>query len=250
LSLSVAISPDIRSPSCYGYEPKFTLETNEFTFTSETYDIPQTVAIVVNNLNASQYEGAFSASFQHSIVTEDVTFNSAFLRPVPVTLRDDSSCPHGASLYDDSSDHVRKCGYNAGFYVGFVDPLFCDSVTSCVPCPLGLECGFNQDRLFATWEGCYNSAGDPSTEPCRDYGSHNGVLDASTGEPFDFLLFIAGTALGIAVAIIFFGVRVVLKNKTRKGSPAVSVSVVPKEPEPSMTTGAQSPPFSHASRSH
>jgi hypothetical protein len=72
--VTVVVSPDIRSPSCYGYEPKFKLETSEFTFNRETYDIPQTVIIVVNNLNASKYEGAFSATFHHSLVTEDNDF--------------------------------------------------------------------------------------------------------------------------------------------------------------------------------
>ena len=47
----VKITPEIRSPSCYGYEPKFALPRNEFEFTAETYDINQIVFITVNNLD-------------------------------------------------------------------------------------------------------------------------------------------------------------------------------------------------------
>jgi hypothetical protein len=150
--VTVAISPDIRSLSCYGYEPKFTLETNEFTFTSETYNISQTVTIVVNNLNASKYEGAFSASFQHAITTEDKEFNSAFLRPVSVSLQDDSPCVDGAGTYDAThtgGSRLRKCGCTAGFYIEDADPLYCDSVTKCEACPDGMVCGKQQDFTLA-----------------------------------------------------------------------------------------------------
>jgi hypothetical protein len=70
----VTITSEIRSPSCYGYEPKFTLPTSQFEFTAETYNVNQTVQISVSNLNASKYEGSFSASFYHTLVTEDEVF--------------------------------------------------------------------------------------------------------------------------------------------------------------------------------
>jgi hypothetical protein len=150
--VTVAISADIRSPSCYGYDSKFTLETNKFTFTSETYNISQTVTIAVNNLNASQYEGTFLALFHHTIVTDDKNFNSAFLRPVSVSLQDDSPCADGAETYDATyidGTRVRKCGCTAGFYIEDADPLYCDSVTKCVACPDGMLCGKQQDFTLA-----------------------------------------------------------------------------------------------------
>jgi hypothetical protein len=150
--VTVVISPEIRSPSCYGYEPKFALETSEFTFNSKTYNIAQVVTIAVNNLNASKYEGSFSALFHHTIVTEDKDFKSAFLRPVSVTLQDDSPCVDGAEKYDAThadKTRVRKCGCTEGFYIADTDPLHCDSVTKCEACPDGMECGKQQDFTLA-----------------------------------------------------------------------------------------------------
>ena len=85
----VMITSEIRSPSCYGYEPKFTLPTSQFEFTAETYRIAQTVNISVSNLNASKYEGSFSASFHHTLVTEDEVFQVATF---PLFFRNLSFC--------------------------------------------------------------------------------------------------------------------------------------------------------------
>jgi hypothetical protein len=167
----VVVTPDIRSPFCYGYEPKFTLKKNTFEFTSETHDINQTVVITVNNVNASKYEGTFSASFHHTLVTEDEGFKSAFLRPVLVALQDDSLCFDGSEKYEQiyaDRTRVRKCGCRKGFYIQAADLLFCDSVTTCLPCPTGMACGFQQDMSTANIaEGYYrHNATSPTVTKC------------------------------------------------------------------------------------
>jgi hypothetical protein len=43
--------------------------------------------VTVNRLNTARYEGTHSATFQHSIETEDEDFSAAFLRPVLLTLQ-------------------------------------------------------------------------------------------------------------------------------------------------------------------
>jgi hypothetical protein len=120
------------------------------------------VVISVRRLDASRYEGAFSASLEHTISTEDELFQSAFLRPVPVALQDDSLCVENAIQYDDGKDGIRKCGCMKGFYIGKVDSLFCDTVTSCVGCPEGMTCGFQQNRELAELEAGFYRSGASS----------------------------------------------------------------------------------------
>jgi hypothetical protein len=144
LPVTVVVSPDIRSPSCYDYEPKFLLRDTRFEFTAQTYNVPQIVVIEVNNLNKEKYEGTFTAAFIHTIITDDEQFQSAFLRPVSVALQDDSACVAGSEKYEQiyaDKSRVRKCGCQEGFYVHSVDEKFCDSVVQCEKCPVGMECG-------------------------------------------------------------------------------------------------------------
>ena len=62
-----------------------------------------------------------------------------------VALQDDSIClSSGSQKYEDDK-RVRKCGCQEGFYIHAVDALFCDSVTKCLACPIGITCGFQQD---------------------------------------------------------------------------------------------------------
>jgi hypothetical protein len=150
----VTVVPVIRQASCYGHISKFGLLESVFEFTPSTYNINQTVIIVVNSLNALEYQGVFSAVFQHVVDTEDEDFKSAFLRPVSVTLQDDSTCVDGSQKYEDNK-RVRKCGCRAGFYVQAVDPLFCDSAIECLECPHGMDCGFQQDHTRANITGAY-----------------------------------------------------------------------------------------------
>ena len=151
-SVKVTISPDISNSACYGYDAKFELEQDEYDFHPDTSSDPQNVTIIVNRLN-SAYEGAFSASFKHAISTEDEDFKSAFLRPVTVSLQDDSVCADNARQYEDG--HARKCGCMEGFRINETDPLFCDSATSCVACPEGMECAFQQNHTLAIVEKGY-----------------------------------------------------------------------------------------------
>jgi hypothetical protein len=139
-TVTVTVTPEIRNAICYGYPSKFELHQNVFEFTSETYNTSQTVNIVVNGLDTSNYEGVFFATFQHSIDTEDEDFKSAFLRPVSVTFQDDSVCVANATKFEDPISGTRKCGCIEGHYVVATDPLFCDSVTKCGYCPEGLNC--------------------------------------------------------------------------------------------------------------
>jgi len=122
------------------------------------------VFITVNNLNTSKYEGTFSATFRHSIITEDEGSQSAFLRPVSMTLQDDSTCVSGSEQFEQTyadKTRVRKCGCQEGFYIHAVDTLFCDSATECLPCPTGMACGFQQNIATANIaKGFYRTHND------------------------------------------------------------------------------------------
>jgi hypothetical protein len=131
---------NVRSAACYQYGPKFQLTQRELLFHPGNYHAPQAVTIVVDRLNASRYEGTFAASFQHSIKTDDEDFAAAFLRPVSVTLQDDSECVRDAQKFEDKSTRIRACGCVDGFFILGTDPRFCGSVIQCGKCPDGMEC--------------------------------------------------------------------------------------------------------------
>ncbi len=57
--------------------------------------------VTVNRLDPSRFEGTPSATFQHSIETEDENFSAIFLRSVFLILHDDSECPQ-----DWKQDHI------------------------------------------------------------------------------------------------------------------------------------------------
>jgi hypothetical protein len=101
--VNVTISSEIKTALCYGHGSKFVLEKQQFVFTKQTYNISQTVKITVNRLNKLEYEGAFSALFQHSIRTDDNDFKSAFLRPVVPLFRPTTPRHCSDSLTDKCS---------------------------------------------------------------------------------------------------------------------------------------------------
>jgi hypothetical protein len=96
--------------------------------------------VTVNRLNTLRYEGTHSATFQHSIVTEDEDFSAAFLRPVLLTLSDDSECPANARKIENKTTRVRSCGCIDDYYIIDTDPKYCDSVIECGECPTGMIC--------------------------------------------------------------------------------------------------------------
>jgi hypothetical protein len=96
--------------------------------------------VTVNRLNPSRYEGTHSATFQHSIETEDEDFSAAFLRPVLLSLRDDSECAANARKIENKATRVRSCGCMDGYYIIGTDPKYCDSVIECGKCPQGMIC--------------------------------------------------------------------------------------------------------------
>jgi hypothetical protein len=96
--------------------------------------------VKVNRLNTLRYEGTHSATFQHSIETEDEDFRSAFLRPVSLTLQDDSECAANARKIINKTTRVRSCGCMDGYYIVDTDPKYCDSVIECGECPKGMNC--------------------------------------------------------------------------------------------------------------
>ncbi len=139
-SVIVKIEMIIKSEECYAYDAKFELERREFEFLPDDYNIPQVVTIFVNRLNASRYEGTHSASVQHSIETEDEDFGAAFLRPVLLTLQDDSECAANARKIENKATRVRSCGCVDGYYIVDTDPKYCDSVIECGRCPQNRIC--------------------------------------------------------------------------------------------------------------
>jgi hypothetical protein len=96
--------------------------------------------VKVNRLNASRYEGTHSAIFQHSIETEGEDFSAAFLRPVLLTLEDDSECAYNARKIENKITRVRSCGCMDGYYIIDTDPKYCNSVIECGVCPNWMIC--------------------------------------------------------------------------------------------------------------
>ena len=86
------------------------------------------------------------------------------MRPVTVTLQDDSTCTSGAEQFEQAygKTRVRKCGCQIGFYIVSQDELFCHSAVECLPCPAGMECGFDQDHTQATISKHYYRAENTS----------------------------------------------------------------------------------------
>ncbi len=140
--VTVSVNVSISSPGCYKADkPKFQLESesNLFVFGPDNYSYPQNVTIVVDRLT-SRYEGTHSASFKHAIIaTQDESFSNAFLRPVSVTLQDDSECVANARKFDDGKT-LRKCGCVDGYYIIDADPDYCNSIIKCGMCPPAMVC--------------------------------------------------------------------------------------------------------------
>jgi len=136
--VQVSVILDATQATCYKYGPKFTLASQAFEFHQNNYSTPQTVVLFVERLNESRYEGVFSASLQHSIISSDEDYQSAFLRPALVSLQDDSDCPENAQKYEEN--RIRRCGCTEGHYIKADDPKFCNSVVECGKCPSSMVC--------------------------------------------------------------------------------------------------------------
>ena len=133
---------------CHTYGQKFALRQDVFVFTPQNYAVPQTAAVLVQRVNVSSFEGSFTATVLHEIntATADENYKHASGRSLLVVLVDDGSCEDpNASMYEDKTTQVRKCGCNSGFFIQAVDAKHCDSALQCTKCPAGMVCGFQQD---------------------------------------------------------------------------------------------------------
>ena len=141
--VTVRVRAEVRKTECYKHGDKFLLNQRSLFFDADNFSTPQNTTVSVNRLDSTRYEGTFIASFHHSVETEDEDFQLTFVRPVSVTLQDDSPCKKNAQKYEDG--RIRKCGCTEGTYIKAVDPLFCDSVIECSECPEGMMCNFQQN---------------------------------------------------------------------------------------------------------
>ena len=160
-AVQVKIKLQIRGAPCYRYTKKLKLAQELYEFDPSQYDVPQNVIIRVNRLNAPYYEGNFYATLEHTIITDDADFKSAFLRPVTVTLQDDTACADHARQYEPHHG-IRKCGCLENFFIEANDPYFCDSSTTCQSCPKGMICAFQQNLTKALLEPHFYRTHDAS----------------------------------------------------------------------------------------
>jgi hypothetical protein len=80
------------------------------------------------------------------------------LLPVSLTLIDDDACVDGATQEDvqvQDNKRVRVCQCTAGYFVDGVDAAFCNSVTRCVRCEVGLVCTGKEPLQHVTLEPGY-----------------------------------------------------------------------------------------------
>ena len=184
--VTVTVVPSVESPSdCIGHENGLTLANDVFDFTTLNYNVPQHVVVLVQRSQTTN-EGTARISFDHSISSEDQNWESAFLRPVILTLVDDSSCAVGANLFDDVVDGVRKCGCSSGTWIKSTDPKLCESALSCMACPDGLDCDFQtalpnamvEKGKYRLTELSLDVVDCVSPEACTGAATHGGDLCA------------------------------------------------------------------------
>jgi hypothetical protein len=202
----VDITLDIRTAACYQYGDKFKLLQHIFLFGPDNYNVSQTVAIYISRLNKEAYEGSWSVLFRHSVASLDEAWKSAYVRPVTVTLQDDSRCPDGAVGFDAkvNGQKVRKCRCDEGHFIERVDPSFCDSVTNCTKCPDGMKCEFQQNYTHALIDkGHYRATDasltvvkcpDPSTQCMGRATSGDGLCAEGHEGPFCMVCKVSSTA--------------------------------------------------------
>jgi hypothetical protein len=181
------------SVACAKYDDGFELDHAEFTFGPSNYNIPQTVVITANRI-ADLYEGSAVVSIEHTIISDDPTWKSAFSRPVSLALSDDTPCPEGAVKIDGGYYHnqevtgMRVCGCNEGFYTVEEDPWICKSATACQSCPVGMQCnlekwvfnGMQQIEDASIERGYYRSSNiSDLVVPCPIPRNCEGTLDGT-----------------------------------------------------------------------
>jgi hypothetical protein len=148
---------------CNQYDDGLSLQQTKLEFGPLNWNISQRVWIDVVRESAT-IQGVSVVRFKHSVQSDDVVWAYPFLRPTRVTITDDDQCPAGSRRYDDEDQNVRKCGCAEGYYIGSTDVMFCDSVTSCTLCALGLACTFQQDIQTALLDpGMYRSTNMSNT---------------------------------------------------------------------------------------
>jgi hypothetical protein len=124
--VTVTVIPSEEHPSdCVGYPSGLKLVQDVFEFTAANYRVAQHAVVSVGRLE-NTVEGTARIAFEHSISSDDLNWKSAFLRPVILTLEEDSFCAVGAYMYNDDFNGVRKCGCSSGTYIASTDRLFCE----------------------------------------------------------------------------------------------------------------------------
>jgi hypothetical protein len=137
------------------------LEHRTFVFDGSNFNVSQIVRISMSR-NEEIYQGTSITFFEHTVTTDDLNWATAFLRPVSISVTDDSKCTVGAKKIGDGG--ARICGCSKNFYVEETDDEFCDSVLQCAECPEGMVCDEQQElskaKIVAGWYRANNASLD------------------------------------------------------------------------------------------
>jgi hypothetical protein len=137
------------------------LERSAFVFDGSNFSVPQIVRISMSRIE-EMYQGTSISFFEHNINTDDLNWATAFLRPVSMTVTDDSKCTVGAKKIDDNG--ARICGCNENYYIKKTDDEFCGSVLKCAECPEGMVCDEQQELAKAKIAGGWYRANNVSLD--------------------------------------------------------------------------------------
>jgi hypothetical protein len=155
------------------------LEHRTFAFDGSNFSVPQIVRISMSR-NEEIYQGTSITFFEHAVTTDDLNWATAFLRPVSISVTDDSKCTVGAKKIGD--DGARICGCSKNHYVEKTDDEFCGSVLQCAECPEGMVCDEQQELSKAKIVGGWYRANDASLDVVECPLPHACVGEMTSGD--------------------------------------------------------------------
>jgi hypothetical protein len=92
------------------------------------------------------YQGPLAVSFEHTVVGTVIPpfweARSGYLASVNLVIQDDAPCPPHAIQALSEGRQTYTCLCTTGYYVGRIDPDFCNSAQECLPCIDGMDCSW------------------------------------------------------------------------------------------------------------
>jgi hypothetical protein len=145
-SVNVTVTKEeLGQADCVQNNDGLILNRTTYVFDSSNWNVSQKVEIDVRRKKS--FQGTSMTRFKHKVSSEDPVWQSPFLRPMTISSTDDNECTNGAQKEDDFIEGkdgqvftIRTCVCTKGHFIEAIDALYCNSVTSCVPCTEGMIC--------------------------------------------------------------------------------------------------------------